>query len=182
VPTIFSHAVAAVALGKVYAGEKMPARFWLLSVLCAVLPDADVLAFSLRLQRGSMLGHRGFSHSFTFALLLALLIVWLAFRKTPAFSKRWWALVLYFFAVTASHGLLDALTDGGSGVAFFAPFDATRYFFPWRPIEVSPISVDRFFSERGLEVISSEVVWIWIPAALLVIVTLVYRRLRATVK
>jgi inner membrane protein len=181
-PTIFSHAVAALALGKVYTGEKMPARFWLLSVLCAILPDADVIAFSFRLGRGSMLGHRGFSHSLTFALLLALLIVWLAFRTTPAFSKKWWALVLYFFAVTASHGLLDALTDGGSGVAFFAPFDGTRYFFPWRPIEVSPISVDRFFSSRGLEVISSEVVWIWIPAVLLVIVAWGYRRLRATPK
>ena len=181
-PTIFSHAVAALALGKVYAGEKMPARFWLLSVLCAVLPDADVIAFSFRLQRGSMLGHRGFSHSLTFALLLALLIVWLAFRKTPAFTKKWWALVLYFFAVTASHGLLDALTDGGSGVAFFAPFDGTRYFFPWRPIEVSPISIDRFFSPRGLEVIRSGVAWIWIPAVLLVTVAWGYRRLRATPK
>ena len=39
----------------------------------------------------------------------------------------------------ASHGVLDALTDGGPGVAFLAPFDDTRYFFPWRPIRVSPL-------------------------------------------
>nr|HRC76832.1 rhodanese-like domain-containing protein [Kouleothrix sp.] len=32
------------------------------------------------------------------------------------------------------HGVLDAMTDGGLGVAFFAPFSATRYFFPFRPI------------------------------------------------
>jgi inner membrane protein len=180
-PTVFSHAVAAVALGKACAGaQKMPARFWLLSILCAVLPDADVISFSYVLPRGSMLGHRGFSHSLLFALLLALLVVWLAFRQTHAFKKAW--LVLYFFAVTASHGLLDALTDGGSGVAFFAPFDATRYFFPWRPIEVSPISLDRFFSQRGMEVIKSEIVWVWIPAALLVLVSWLFRRLRASLK
>lgn len=33
------------------------------------------------------------------------------------------------------------LTDGGLGVAFFSPFDNKRYFLPWRPIRVSPISV-----------------------------------------
>lgn len=129
-----------------------------------------------------MLGHRGFSHSLLFALLLALLIVRLAFKRTPAFSGGWWKLVTFFFVATASHGLLDALTDGGSGVAFFAPFDGTRYFFPWRPIEVSPISLDRFFSQRGMEVIKSELVWIWLPVGLLVLAAWLYRRLRASRK
>lgn len=179
-PTIFSHAVAALAFGKVFAGEKRPVRFWVLAALCAVLPDADVISFSFNPARGSMFGHRGFSHSLLFALLLALLVVTLAFRQRRAFSKGWWSLVLFFFTVTASHGLLDALTDGGSGVAFFAPFDRARYFFPWRPIEVSPISLDRFFSSRGLEVIMSEIVWIWIPATLLVLAAWLYRRLRAS--
>lgn len=175
-PTIFTHAVAAVAMGKAYANEKMPARFCVLSVLCAVLPDADVISYSFGATRGSLFSHRGFSHSLVFALLLSLLIVWLAFRKTPALSKSWWALLLYFFAVTASHGLLDALTDGGSGVTFFAPFDETRYFFPWQPIEVSPIGL-RFFSSRGLEVIRSEIVWVWIPAIALVGAVWLYRKL-----
>ena len=179
-PTIFTHAVAALALGKTCAGaRRMPARFWLLSALCAVLPDADVVGFSFGL-RGSVLGHRGLSHSLLFALAVALLVVRLAFRKARPFKPAW--LVLYFFAVTASHGLLDALTDGGPGVAFFAPFDATRYFFPWRPIEVSPLSLDRFFGPRGAEVMKSEVVWVWIPAAALVALASLYARLRAPVK
>jgi hypothetical protein len=41
------------------------------------------------------------------------------------------------------------MTDGGLGAAFFAPFDNKRYFLPWRPIQVSPISVHRFFTPRG---------------------------------
>jgi hypothetical protein len=31
------------------------------------------------------------------------------------------------------------MTDGGLGIAFFAPFDNTRYFLPFGPIKVSPI-------------------------------------------
>ena len=177
-PSVFTHAFAALALGKASTGESRPARLWVLSVLCAVLPDTDAIisyAFGLR---GSQFGHRGFTHSLFFALLLALLVVRFAFSETPAFSKSWWKLLVYFFLVTASHGLLDALTDGGSGVAFFAPFDETRYFFPWRPIEVSPMGL-RFFSNRGLEVIASEFVWVWIPATLLVLFAWLYRRLLA---
>src|SRR5215831_7502105 len=48
------------------------------------------------------------------------------------------ALFAYLFLATASHGVLDAMTNGGLGVAFFSPFDTTRYFLPWRPIRVSP--------------------------------------------
>jgi inner membrane protein len=181
-PSVFTHAFAALALGKASTDEKKPARFWVLSVLCAVLPDADVISrFAFGLRGYSQFGHRGLTHSLLFALLVALLVVWLAFRKTPRFSKEWWMLLSYFFIVTASHGLLDTLTDGGSGVAFFAPFDGTRYFFPWRPIEVSPLGLG-FFSSRGVEVIKSEFVWVWIPAMLLVAFGWLYRRLRARVE
>ena len=175
-PSAFTHAFAAFALGKA-SGVKRHARFWVLSVFCAVVPDVDVVSFYFHVERGSMFAHRGLTHSLMFAVLLALVVVWLGFRKTPAFSQRWWKLLLYFFIVTASHGLLDALTNGGAGVAFFAPFDATRYFFLWRPIPISPIGM-RFFSQRGLEVFWNEFLWIWIPASLVVGVVLLYRRLR----
>jgi inner membrane protein len=180
-PSAFTHAFAALALGKASTGEKRPARFWVLSAFCAVVPDADVVSFAFGVRRGSMFGHRGLTHSLLFALLLAVLVVLLGFRKTKAFTKDWWKLLTYFFIVTASHGLLDALTNGGSGVAFFAPFDMTRYFFSWRPIEVSPIGLG-FFSSRGLVVIASEFVWVWIPALLLVAFSWLYRRLRASLK
>jgi inner membrane protein len=180
-PSAFTHAFAALALGKASTGEKRPARFWVLSAICAVVPDADVISFAFGVRRGSMFGHRGLTHSLLFALLLAVLVVLLGFRKTKAFTKDWWKLLTYFFIVTASHGLLDALTNGGSGVAFFAPFDTTRYFFSWRPIEVSPIGLG-FFSSRGLKVIASEFVWVWIPALLLVAFSWLYRRLRASLK
>ena len=56
--SVFTHAVVAVALGKVYADEDAPARFWFLSAACAVLPDADVVGFafapSLRRTRSAI--------------------------------------------------------------------------------------------------------------------------------
>jgi inner membrane protein len=84
----------------------------------------------------------------------------------------------YVFLATASHGLLDAMTNGGLGVAFFSPFVNQRYFLPWRPILVSPISVTRFFSVRGYDVLRSELFWVWIPAFLLGALVLVLKRTR----
>jgi inner membrane protein len=71
------------------------------------------------------------------------------------------------FLCTASHGVLDAMTTGGMGVAFFSPFSNHRYFFPWRVIEVAPISVRRFISERGIAVLMSELTRVWLPCAVL---------------
>ena len=84
-------------------------------------------------------------------------------------------------AITASHGVLDALTNGGHGVAFFSPFVNTRYFFPWRPLGVSPMGIS-LFSDRGIQVVLSELVWIWLPCALLLVFLFFYQRTRAHLK
>jgi len=73
-------------------------------------------------------------------------------------------LAIFFAAITASHGLFDAMTNGGLGVAFFAPFDNTRYFLPWRPIPVSPMSAAGLMTSRGLRVICWEFALFWLFA------------------
>ena len=78
------------------------------------------------------------------------------------------------FLATASHGFLDAMTDGGLGVAFFSPVDNTRCFLPFTPIRVSLIGISRFFTARGFAVIRSELLWIWLPTALLIAVRTVW--------
>ncbi len=175
-PTAFTHGFVAVALGKAHTAEKMPLRFWVLSVLCAVLPDADVIGFRFGIHYSDMLGHRGFSHSLIFAFVLAFLVVMLAFRRVPRFSKKWRVLFAYFFVVTSSHGLLDAMTTGGLGIGFFIPFDNTRYFLPWRPVAVSAIRLSKFFSLSSLHVIASELLWVWMPLLLLAAALRVFRR------
>jgi len=165
VASIFSHAVTAVALGTTYSPSPSSSRFWVLSIACSILPDIDVVGHAFGIPYRSVWGHRGITHSFAFAIVLTLVVVGLAFPQVERLSPSWWSLVVYFFAITASHPILDAMTNGGLGVAFFAPFENSRYFLPWRPVEVSPIGVRAFFTARGLAVLYSEFLWIWIPSA-----------------
>ena len=161
----FSHAVAALGLGTCFYRPGVPKRVWIAGAFCSVLPDIDVVGFHFGIPYGDFWGHRGFTHSLLFAAILATFVAILGFRRgSPGTSLLWiWT---YLLLATASHGLLDAMTDGGLGVAFFSPFNNERYFFLWRPIRVSPIGVGRFFSDRGLEVLHSELLWIWLPSAL----------------
>ena len=167
--SVFSHAFVAVALGKAYARHRMPWQFWALSVGCAILPDADVIGLPLGVHYSSLWGHRGLSHSLCFAFVLSLCVGGLLLRDHAMFSRQWWRHTLYFFVVTASHGVLDAMTNAGVEVAFFAPFDTTRYFFPWRPVRVSPISIRVFYGAWGLQILGTELVFIWLPMVLLCI-------------
>src|SRR6185295_20344681 len=95
--------------------------------------------------------------------------------KEKRFTGRWVGLFAYLFLCTLSHGLLDALTDGGMGVAFFSPFNNERYFFPFRPVRVSPLDAGRFFTARGWVILKSELIWIWIPSLVLVLVAATLR-------
>jgi inner membrane protein len=161
-PSAFSHAVAALGIGAACFGREVPARVLGLGALCAAIPDLDVIGFRFGIHYGDLLGHRGLTHSLLFAAVLAALAAPLVRMEGGPRPARLWT---YLFLAIASHGLLDALTDGGLGVAFFAPFQIARYFFPFRPIVVSPIGIGQFFSGRGLAVIKSELLWVWLPSA-----------------
>lgn len=174
--SVFSHAVAALGIGACFYRPATPRRVWVAGALCSVIPDLDVIGFQFGIRYGDFWGHRGFTHSLLFAALLATLVMLVAFRQgVPGLGR--FGLWTYFFLATASHGLLDAMTDGGLGIAFFSPFNNTRYFLPWHSIRVSPIGISRFFSHRGLEVVQSELLWIWLPATLLILLAwLIHRR------
>lgn len=174
-PTVFTHAVATLGLGALFYRPEVPKGVWVLGAVCAVLPDLDVVAFLLGIPYEHMLGHRGLSHAPAFAAVLAAVLGALFFRReVPGLSRG--ALWLYLFIATASHGILDAFTDGGLGVAFLAPFSDERFFVPFQPIKVSPIGIRPFLSGRGLEVLRSEALWVWMPAVALAVAVLGWRR------
>jgi hypothetical protein len=87
-------------------------------------------------------------------------------------AKRVW---LFLFLAMASHGALDALTKGGLGVAFFAPFSPKRYFFPYRPLLVSPLSINQFLTSRGVAILVNEMRWVWAPSVGLAVIVLMLR-------
>lgn len=159
-PTIFSHPVVAVGLSALTGFRERRKYIIITAMLLTILPDIDVVGFRLGIPYLHFFGHRGFTHSLFFAALSSLLAAGLVTRNSSLSLKVTW---LYFFLCAASHGILDAFTDGGHGIAFFSPFSNERFFFAIRPIDVSPLSIQRFFSGRGYTVIISEMLWIWVP-------------------
>ena len=168
VATTFTHAVVGGALS-VLGPERVPrVRLAAIGALLAVLPDLDVLAFAADIPYGHWLGHRGFLHSLPFALGAGLLVASITFPELPRLSRTWWAVALLLALATASHGLLDALTDAGLGVGFLVPFDDTRVFLPWRPLPTSPVGIGAFFRGPGAAILAQEIALVWLPVLLLV--------------
>ena len=149
-----THAVVGAAIAYLMAPRFRSALA--IAATCAMLPDIDVLGLRLGIPYGDMLGHRGLTHSLAFAAG--------AFVIANIFWKARFAACAGI--AMASHGILDAFTNGGRGVAFFAPFSAERYFFPVTPIAVSPIGLG-FFSSRGASVLLNEFLWVWCPVIII---------------
>ncbi len=168
-PTIMTHAVAGVAIAQAVAPRVNMKRTMIWVATLAMLPDIDVVGLRLGISYGSLLGHRGLTHSLLFAGLVGVAVSLLL--------KEHWRTALCLIAAITSHVILDACTNGGRGVAFFAPFRSERYFFPFTPIEVSPIGT-AFFSQRGLSVLVNEILWIWIPAVFITLIAGVWRSRR----
>src|ERR1051325_1173670 len=119
-PTVMTHALVGAGLGTLFTSRRMPAMFRVWTAALAMAPDLDVLAFGYGIPYEAPLGHRGFSHSLLFALIAGCTVALVNHRRV---GGRLLDLCGFFFLVTASHGLLDAFTNGGMGVGFFIPFD-----------------------------------------------------------
>ena len=174
-PSAFSHAAAAAAISVALAPKGTPGRFWPVAIVTAVLPDADSVLFYFRIPYPSVLAHRGFFHSPFLGLFVSLGLMLLFFRDLKPLCPRWWCYFLLLWLVWTSHGLLDALSGGGRGVAFFSPFSPKRFFFPWRPLQVAPIRIKSFFSPWGLSAFKNELLWIWTPGLILILVSRMIR-------
>ena len=158
-----SHIAIPLVTRSMAGQERITLRLLWLGLFLSVAPDLDVIAFRFGIPYASPWGHRGFTHSIVFALIVSFALVpTYAFFRAKKLNLFWFS-----FVSLISHAVLDAFTNGGLGVAFFWPFNNERYFFPWRGIQVSPIGVRNFFTMRGLVVLSSEFVYVWLPCLVL---------------
>lgn len=172
----FGHAALGATLGKLLLPDRRHWPYWVAAAVCAALPDVDSLGYRLGVPYDSLWGHRGLTHSLLAAAVVAGVCTAVgqlraAFQRPPAAR-----LALLLFLATASHGLLDAMTTGGLGVAFFSPWNLERYFFGFRPIRVSPISIRAFWGMKGLRVLASEIWWVGLPCLLLLAGQRLFRR------
>lgn len=173
----FTHGITAIALERLTPHKVRVWPLLILGIFLSAMPDLDVIGHRLGIDYAHPMGHRGFTHSIFFAFLISLIATGIFYRKMLWSDKGKWVIWLYLFLATASHGVLDAMTTGGMGIGFFIPLDNSRYFLPWRIIQVSPMSIKRFFSEWGVMVLQSEFRWIWIPSLVLIFIGTMVKRL-----
>lgn len=155
-PTVFTHAVLAGSAFSLVARGRPGARVGaIVAGVVSAAPDADVLWWSLT-SYGEPWGHRGMTHSLVAAVVLAAVAAF-ALRKRVVFPGGAWAMFALLAFTTATHGVFDAMTDGGHGVGFLLPFQDVRYFLPVRPVPVAPISANpanlRLWFVLGVEVL-----------------------------
>ena len=185
--SLFGHIAASSAIGCAFFPKQVYPATLLLAGFCAFAPDLDVLAFRFDVPYGSEWGHLGWTHSLVFGMVFGGLMAWLSRGLTTRSrltvssengQTTWSRQTIFAWLIlsTISHPLLDMLTNGGRGCALWWPFSSERIFFPFRPVEVSPMSVSGFISEWGLTVLASEAVWIGLPALGLVLVSKLFRK------
>jgi len=179
----FTHAALGLVVARVGTGARMPARYWISAAALAAAPDLDALGYVLWQgwwEPDGLWSHRGMTHSLSFAVLAAGLVTLAMFPRGRAGvsagsvavveDSRWrspiarWRVWVILTLAMFSHGLTDMLTNGGSGVAVFAPVSLERHRWAFRPVEVSPISVGGFFNQHGLEILWNELRWVLLPA------------------
>jgi inner membrane protein len=173
-PTILSHPAVPLAAASLLPQTVIPRDLLLVGAFFSVLPDVDVVGFGFGIHYGDLFGHRGFTHSLIFALVIALILALLLPDRFTGHSRL--AAFVFLLISIASHGLLDAMTDGGLGIAFFSPFSNHRYFLPWRPIAVAPIGIFAFFTPFGVHAFLSELRWIWFPSLTIVFTAFLARK------
>ena len=151
-PSSIAHALTAVAIGTVVLPRERLSRLHLIAAAGAVMLDLDAIGRPFGLgDVGWLGGHRAITHSIPFALTLALFTVLSRWRQQNDLSRGRVLMVLAFAFM--SHGLLDTLTSYGEGVMLFAPFSLARISSPWQPISG----------------VAAEVVGIWLPASVLLL-------------
>lgn len=164
-PSFFGHALAGYAIGTAFHRGRPPRRMVLLSVACAVAPDLDWFTGLLDPGDRFGLGHRGLLHSLLAAGLLTVLAMTLANREQTRRPRPWFCLG----AATFSHGMLDAITFGGTGVAFLEPFSSIHFVAAWQPIFVAPIPLSGHLAHWLAFSLGTEALWIGLPALALIL-------------
>ena len=162
-PSMVTHAAVGVAAAAAFAPRSVSGYFLPASILCATVQDLDVIGFYFVSPMVIFWGTGGSPIPFSWGSSSAFFFH-SSFPGYGGFFQRWFFYLVFFFLVWASHGVLDALTRGGHGAALLWPFDNHRVVFSWTPIRISPIGLSSFFSKRGLNVLESELLWVWLPS------------------
>jgi inner membrane protein len=122
-----THTVLGACLGEVIAGRKIGKKAMLWGAIANNIPDIDVITGIWMNQAGSLLAHRGFTHSILFMLLASPLLAWLFRNKYASAGMNYKIWLWIWGSGIFIHLFIDALTAYGTG--WFEPFDHYRVSF-----------------------------------------------------
>lgn len=131
-PSSIAHASVAVLLRPVFGDRVATDRILATAGIVAALIDVDAIGRPFHLGDIAWLGgHRAVTHSVFLAIAFGVVaVLWRARHDSRKIAV---ATGVYFGPVLLSHGVLDAFTTYGEGVAFFAPLSMTRWKSSWQP-------------------------------------------------
>ncbi|MFZ9718570.1 MAG: metal-dependent hydrolase [Chitinophagaceae bacterium] len=122
-----THIALGACMGEAFAGEKLGKKAMLWGALAQSIPDIDFVASFWMDLPSELLAHRGFTHSFLFTGIIALLFALIAerFHRPHNLSFKQW--YLFFLLVIFGHLFFDAFNNYGTG--WFEPFSSYRVSF-----------------------------------------------------
>lgn len=122
-----THIALGACMGEAFAGRALGKKAMLWGSLAQSIPDIDFVASFWMDTPDALLGHRGFTHSFLFCIIITPILALLAekFHRPHDIRLRRW--ILFFGGVILIHILIDAFNN--YGVGWFEPFSHQRISF-----------------------------------------------------
>ncbi len=120
-----THVAIGALIGEAYAGKRLGRRALLFGAIYQSIPDVDFVAAFFLSPTENILVHRGFTHSFLFAILITIIISFFAnrWRKATDFGFSNW--VIFVGVEIFVHLVLDGLNS--YGVGWLEPFSHQRF-------------------------------------------------------
>lgn len=119
-----THIAVGALIGEAFVGKKLGKRAIFYGALSQSIPDFDVVAVLWSSPAENLLAHRGFMHSFFFAMLVGSAGALLAERhhRSVGIPRTTW--LTFFIVELFTHLLLDGFN--AYGVGWFEPFSHVR--------------------------------------------------------
>lgn len=122
-----THLAIGACMGEAFAGRTLGRKAMLWGALAQSIPDIDFVAGFWMDIPSELLAHRGFTHSFLFCLLMAIVMALAAEKLHRPHNIRMSRWFLFFGAAIFVHIFLDAFNN--YGVGWFEPFSHLRISF-----------------------------------------------------
>lgn len=120
-----THLALGACIGEVMATKQIGKKALVIGAVAQLIPDADFICSLWMEPSANVLAHRGFTHSFLFAILFVPLLAWVAHRWWGKGSFKFWA--QFFGLQLLVHIGIDTFNAYGTG--WFEPFSHERISF-----------------------------------------------------